>query len=824
MSRITKFADVILPLAIPKLYTYRVPLELNEQLKEGQRVVVQFGRSKLYAALVRRIHETAPAHYTAKYIESVLDPTPIVNQTQFALWEWISSYYLCTIGEVMIAALPSGLKLTSETRLVLNPAFDRDYSILDDKEFLIAEALEVRQVLSVKEVGDILDRKTVYPIIKSLIEKGAVLVEEELKERYKPRVVSYVRLNEEMEKEDKLKAVFDELERAPKQLELLMSFIQMSRVLSDNPMEVKKVLLQKSVGATSAMVSQLVKKEVFVIYDKTEGRLDLHETDVSSSKKLHAKQQTAYEEIKKCFKTKQVVLLHGVTSSGKTEIYVKLIEEVLEEGKQVLYLLPEIALTTQIISRLQKYFGNSIGVYHSRFNQHERVEIWNNVMNPQEDQYKIILGARSALFLPFSNLGLVIVDEEHENTFKQHEPAPRYHARDTAILLSQLQGAKTLLGSATPSIETYWNAKEGKYGLVELNERYGGVQLPEILIADIKEATRKKLMKSHFSPLLMEQMEKALAHKEQVILFQNRRGFSPFLQCGTCGWTPVCVRCDVSLTYHKYSNRLRCHYCGYNEKSPASCNACGDTNVRMIGFGTEKIEEELAIFFPKARIARMDWDTTRSKNAYQRIINDFEDREIDILVGTQMVTKGLDFDNVALVGILNAGNMLNFPDFRAFERSYQLMAQVAGRAGRKKKRGKVVIQAFDPEHRIIRDVIANDFISMYETEMKERKQFHYPPFHRLIKLTLKHKDFDLLNAAAGYFGTELKKVFGRRMLGPEFPPIARIRDLYLKNILLKIEREASVSKSKKLLEEVIISFKNHKDYKKVRIIADVDPV
>jgi len=824
MSRITKFADVILPLAIPRLYTYRVPYELNDQLTVGQRVVVQFGRSKLFAALVRQIHETAPAQYQAKYIDSILDPEPIVNETQFALWDWISSYYLCTIGEVMIAALPSGLKLTSETRLVLNPSFDEDYSNLSDQEFLITEALEVQQVLSIQDVGNILDRKTVYPIIKALIEKGVILIEEELKERYTPKVVSYVRLNEEAAKEDNLKKIFDQLERAPKQLELLMSFIQMSRVLSDNPMEVKKVSLQKSVGATSVIVNQLEKKGVFVIYDKTEGRLDLQEMDVGSSKKLHSKQQTAYEEIKKCFKKKKVVLLHGVTSSGKTEIYVKLIEEVIKEGKQVLYLLPEIALTTQIISRLQKYFGNSIGVYHSHFNQNERVEVWNNVLNSEPNQYKIILGARSALFLPFSNLGLVIVDEEHENTFKQHDPAPRYHARDTAIVLAQLHGAKTLLGSATPSIETYWNSGEGKYGLVELNERYGGVQLPEILVADIKEATRKKLMKSHFSPLLMEQMEQTLAGKEQIILFQNRRGFSPFLQCNTCGWTPVCVSCDVSLTYHKHSSQLRCHYCGYHEQSPASCNACGDTNVSMIGFGTEKIEEELEIFFPDARIARMDWDTTRSKNSYQRIINDFEDREIDILVGTQMVTKGLDFDNVALVGILNAGSMLNFPDFRAFERSYQLMAQVAGRAGRKKKRGKVVIQAFDPDHRIIRNVIANDFSSMYDCEMQERENFHYPPFHRLIKLTLKHKDFDLLNAASEHFGTELKKVFGKRVLGPEFPPIARIRNFYLKNILLKIEREVSVNKSKKLLEETIIAFKNHNDYKKVRIIADVDPI
>ncbi|MBA3706852.1 MAG: primosomal protein N', partial [Bacteroidetes bacterium] len=541
---------------------------------------------------------------------------------------------------------------------------------------------------------------------------------------------------------------------------------------------------------------------------------------------------------------KEVVLLHGVTSSGKTEIYVKLIEQAIAQGKQVLYLLPEIALTTQIINRLRKYFGDAVGVYHSKFNENERVEVWRNVLQVQNRKseagsfnsgsatnnnqpttnYKLIVGARSALFLPYSNLGLVIVDEEHDTSYKQYDPAPRYNARDAAIYLAHIHKAKTLLGSATPCLETYYNAQEGKYGFVEINQRFGGVQMPEILIADVKEATRKKLMKSHFSPLLLDTVTLALEQKEQVVLFQNRRGFAPQLECNMCAWVPHCTNCDVSLTFHKASNQLRCHYCGYATKPPSKCAACGDTDIKMKGFGTEKIEEELSIFFPKAKIARMDLDTTRSKFAHQHIIQDFEDGNIDILVGTQMVTKGLDFDNVTMVGVLNADSMLNFPDFRSFERSYQLMAQVSGRAGRKNKRGKVIIQTQNPDHVIIQDVIENNFLSMYTQQLSDRKDFNYPPYYRLIEITLIHKEIEMVNASAKYLADELKRHFQKRVLGPEFPLVSRIRNLYHKNILLKIERDASVAQVKKIVNDLLVQFKTKSDYKSVRVQMDVDPM
>ncbi|PCJ86741.1 MAG: primosomal protein N' [Flavobacteriales bacterium] len=830
MAPDTKFIDVILPLAVPKTYTYRIPFELNDLAEKGKRVVVQFGKSKLYSALIKNIHKSPPQDYTAKYIDSILDENPVVNEKQFELWEWMSAYYLCTIGEVMNAALPRGLKLSSETRIVFNEDFGNDYSSLNDEEFLLLEALEKNHMLCIEDVCAILDKKTVYPVIKSLIEKGAVVVEEELKERYKPKIVQYVKLWDEFHNEEKLKNVFDDLNRAPKQLELLMAYIDMSRHYSENPIEVKKIELQKRVNATATVVNQLVKKGVFEVIDKHEGRLISGEK-TKGLVELSKPQQKAFDSIKVQFEKKDAVLLHGVTSSGKTEIYVKLIEETIKQGKQVLYLLPEIALTTQIIKRLQKYFGDKIGVYHSKFNVNERVEVWNglqvrNHSTKREEvrNFQIILGARSALFLPFSKLGLVIVDEEHENSFKQYNPAPRYQARDAAIVLAKIHGAKTLLGSATPSIESYRNARNEKFGLVELKERFGDVQLPEIFVADIKEAARKKQMKSHFSPMLMEEMETALGNNEQIILFQNRRGFSPFMQCETCVNIPQCKKCDVSLTYHKYFNELRCHYCGYRISLPKTCIACGDTNLKLKGFGTEKIEEELPVFFPEAKVARMDLDTTRSKNAYQRIITEFEEGAIDILVGTQMVTKGLDFDNVTLVGILNADNMLGFPDFRAFERSFQLMAQVSGRAGRKKKRGKVIIQTMDPYHTIIQQVIPNDYQSMYENEIYHRKNFSFPPFCRLIELTLRHRDIQKVNAAADFFSKNLRKKFGKRVLGPEFPVIPRIRNLYNKNILLKIEKDISLKKVKILLQDEIVNFKSDNEFKSVRVSVDVDPM
>ena len=844
MSRATYFVDVILPLSVPNLYTYRVPFEWAESIAIGKRVVVQFGKGKLYSALVRRIHEIPPKQYVAKYIDSILDDHPIVNQKQFELWEWMCSYYMCNIGDVMVAALPGGLRLSSETKVVLNQTYKERLlkTELTDKEFLILDALEIRQVLTLNDVSDIIEQKIVYPIIKSLIEKGVVLIQEELKEKFKPKIESFVRITDYADDEENLKTFFVALEKkAPKQLDVVMTYITLSKRYSKERVEVRKSDILKVVEGGEAALKSLIKKNVFELYEREVGRLASFENENKISN-LNEEQQTILDSINAQFgrtenvsgqPVKDVVLLHGVTSSGKTEIYVKLIEQAITEGKQVLYLLPEIALTTQIINRLRKYFGDMVGVYHSKFNGNERVEVWNNVLGRSLDieknatefsNFKLVIGARSALFLPFSNLGLVIVDEEHDTSYKQYDPSPRYNARDAAIYLAHIHKAKTLLGSATPCIESYYNAQDGKYGFAELTKRFGGVQMPEILIADVKEATRKKQMKSHFSPLLLDTITLALDKKEQVILFQNRRGFAPQLECNICAWIPQCANCDVSLTYHKVSNQLRCHYCGYSIKPPTKCAACGDTDLKMKGFGTEKIEEELSIFYPKARISRMDLDTTRSKFAHQHIIQDFEEGNIDILVGTQMVTKGLDFDNVSMVGILNADSMLNFPDFRSFERSFQLMAQVSGRAGRKSKRGKVIIQTQNPEHSIIQEVIANDFASMYTNQLMDRKNFNYPPYFRLIEVTVIHKDVDMVNASSKYLADALKKHFAKRVLGPEFPLVSRVRNLYHKNILLKIERDASVGQVKKILSELLMKFKSSADYKSVRVQIDVDPM
>jgi primosomal protein N' (replication factor Y) (superfamily II helicase) len=829
MSTETKFVDVIIPLSIPYLYTYRVPRELTNEVIVGQRVVVQFGRGrKLYSALIKKIHNQPPKAYEAKYIDSILDDQPLVNQKQLKHWDWIADYYLSNLGEVYSAALPGALKLASETKIVLNTDFEGDYlEDLTDKEYQVYEALSIRNVLSLSEIAELLFIKNTHKIVKGLIDKKVVIVEEELKRKFKPKIVQYVRLTKNANNEKNLEKLFEELSKAPKQLELLMKFIQLNERYQEQPKEVNKIVLQKAVNATSSVITQLVKKNIFEVYDVVANRLNEYGNEIIDFNQLNEDQEKATVEIKNHFKEKDVVLLHGVTGSGKTEIYIKLIQEALAEGNQVLYLLPEIALTTQLIIRLQKVFGDVIGVYHSKFNENERVEVWNQVLNFEQtksSKYQVVMGARSAMFLPFSNLGLVIVDEEHENTFKQYDPAPRYNARDSSIVLANIHKAKILMGSATPSIENYWNAQQGKFGLVELKKRHGGVQMPEILCADIKEATRKKKMKSHFSPLLMEQMEEAFKNKEQVILFQNRRGYAPFMICEECGHVPECNNCDVSLTYHKFSNQLRCHYCGQHKKMPNACGACGSTRVTLKGFGTEQIEEELAIYFPKIKVARMDADSTRSKNAYHQLITDFEEGNIDVLVGTQMVTKGLDFNNVTLVGILNADTMLNFPDFRAFERAYQMMSQVSGRAGRKVKRGKVIIQTYDPYHRIIRQVIDHDYQGMYNNELIERKQFNYPPFHRLIHFSLKHRDKDMLNAGASEFTYQLQQKFGSRVLGPEFPVISRIKNYYHKNVLLKIEREGSISSTRKIITEIKNNFESFSEYKSVRITIDVDPM
>jgi len=824
-ERITYFVDVILPLSISNTYTYRVPFELNNQVSPGKRVIVPFGKSKYYTAIISSVHEEIPKNYQAKYIEAILDDSPIVTPNQFKLWTWISDYYISPIGDVMNAALPGNFKLASETKISLHPEFDRDIENLNEKEIIIVEALQLQDELTLNEVSDLIKIKTVQPLVKSLIEKKKVIVSEELNAKYSPKYLSFVEISEHIVTQEKLGNILNELEankRNEKQVNALLKIIDKVNWHdgTQNPVP-KKEILSEEIGESSLI--SLEKKGFITIYNAEVTRLVSKHSVSKEIKKLSIAQQESYDQIQNYFKEKDVVLLHGVTSSGKTEIYVRLIQEQLEKGKQVLFLLPEIALTTQLISRLQFYFGDLVGVYHSRFNQNERIEIWNEVLK-NTGKFRIILGARSSVFLPYQNLGLIIVDEEHENSFKQYDPSPRYNARDTAIVLAQLHHSKVLLGSATPSIETYFNATENRYGLVKLTERFGGVMMPEIQCADLEKETKQKTMKSHFSSFLIEEMEKAFLAKEQIILFQNRRGYAPIWSCEMCGWNPMCKNCDVSLTYHKSSSVLKCHYCGYFISPPSACGACGSRKLKMLGFGTEKIEDELSLMFPKIRIQRMDLDSTRAKNAYQTIISDFENREVDVLIGTQMVTKGLDFDNVGLVGILSADQMLYYPDFRSFERSYQLMSQVAGRAGRKAKRGKVVIQTYNPQHWIIQKVMQHDYEGLYKQEILERKNFNYPPFYRLIVLRLKHKNSDTLEMGSTALAKSLKAVFNERILGPESPTISRVKNLFLKNITIKFERDASPKKVKDVIKEKLNLFLSDHDFRSIRVDIDVDPV
>lgn len=823
-ERKTFFADIILPLSVKNVFTYRVPNELNNQIKIGVRVVVPFGKSKFYSGIVCRIHEEIPADYQAKFIETVLDETPIVTQQQLTLWNWMSEYYMSPIGDVMNAALPSNLKLASESRITLHPDYDSS-SFENEKYQLIVDALETREILDLKEISDLLGIKTIQPIIKKLIDDKVVISVEELAYKYIDKTATYLFLMPEFQDLSTLVILLDQLEKnkaKAKQVEALTKFLE----LSDHAMlgipVLKKDLEEKDVSTST--INTLIKNGVLrsekLKIDRFKNR---QEHKQLSDLNLSDAQQKAFEEIKTAFNQNQISLLHGITGSGKTEIYVRLIEEAIQKGQQVLFLLPEIALTTQLIQRLEAYFGDLIGVYHSKFNQNERVEIWNHVLNNHPKRFRIIVGARSSLFLPFQNLGLVIVDEEHESSFKQQDPSPRYNGRDTAIVLAQLFKANCLLGSATPSMETYYNATTGKFALITLNERFGTAKLPEVLCADIKRDRRGGGMKSHFTSMLMDHIHKTLEDKSQVILFQNRRGYTPSWSCEICNWTPKCSHCDVSLTYHKFLNQLKCHYCGFVAAPVGSCKNCGSNRLNMHGFGTEKIEDELAVFFPKARIKRMDLDTTRSKNAYQNIIEEFENQEIDILVGTQMLSKGLDFENVTLVGILDADMLLNRPDFRAFERSLHLMSQVAGRAGRKEKKGTVIIQTGQPDHWIVQKVMEHNYLDFYKNEIVERKNFMYPPFFKLITITFKNKDERTVSEGSQFVANELRKILGNRILGPEFPIIKRINNLYLKQITIKIERDLSPKKIKQKIEEVIDQFYAQASYKSTRVNIDVDP-
>lgn len=817
-SRKTFFVEVILPLAIAKNYTYRVPFEMNNVVQIGKRVVVQFGKSRMYTAVIDKITETPPEKYEAKYILEILDDRPVVTETQLSFWKWMAEYYMCNDGEVMNAALPSALKLASETKITLNREFLVDKGQLNDREFMIVEALDLQPELTVSDIAKLLGQKTVMPLLKLLFEKNVINISEEVSERYKPRMRTFLTLNPVYQNQEQLRELFGILEkRAPKQADAVLAYIKLSR--QQNAISKNELIEESGAGASS--INSLIDKEILIAQEKNVSRLHMEDEGIFDTFELSGQQQEALASVKQQFEQKDVVLLHGITSSGKTQIYIRLIEEAIAAGRQVLYLLPEIALTTHIIERLRQYFGTNIGVYHSRFNDNERVEVWQKVLN---NEYKVVLGARSAVFLPFQDLGLIIVDEEHEVSYKQYDPAPRYNARDAAIFLANMHGGKVLLGSATPSFESYFNARTHKYGLVELTERFGGTELPVTEVVSIVEETKKKTIQSHFTSVLMLDIQQALANKEQVILFQNRRGYAPVLLCKVCAYTPKCINCDVSLTYHKHSGKLHCHYCGYKEDTPSVCPACGSTHLEYKGFGTEKIEDELAMLLPDARIARMDLDTTRSRNSLQNILNDLEEKKIDILVGTQMVAKGLDFADVTVIGIINADSMLKFPDYRANERSYQMLSQVSGRAGRRGKQGKVVIQTYDVKHRVIKQVIENDYRDLYFTEMEERKSFNYPPFYRVINLDIKHKDPEILYNQSAYLAAELRKSFGDRVIGPETPLISRIRNYYIKSIMLKFEKDGvSVNKVKATIRDVITQFQTTKLSKGSIVQPDVDP-
>lgn len=811
------FIEAILPLALPKTFTYKVSEAEFHYIQVGMRVMVPFGKNKMYTALVADLHQIPPTLYEAKEIYQILDEKPVVNLLQIQHWQWIAQYYMCNIGDVYRGAMPSALILESETLLSQRTDQFVDETQLSDDEFLIYEALQHQSSLKVNDVMAILNKKKVVPVIQQLISKNIIHLQEEIQDEYKPKLVKYVRLHKNFSSEEKLIQLLDELKGA-KQKELLMHYFQLN-AQEKKTISVKQLLSVSQ--SSSSIFKALVDKFIFEEFHIQEDRVNFEGNKIEQNLILSSAQQNAFEQINLAFQTKEVCLLHGVTSSGKTEIYIKQIEEYLKTDKQILYLLPEIALTTQLVSRLTAYFGNQVAVFHSKYSNNERVEVWNQVLSNSE-KAKIVIGARSALFLPFSNLGFIIIDEEHEATFKQQDPAPRYHARDAAIVLANSHKAKVLLGSATPSIETYYNAQSQKYGFVEITERFGKAPLPEIELVDLKDSYFRKKMKGHFSMTLIDAIAEALSLGEQIILFQNRRGFSPVLECLTCGNIPQCPNCDVSLTYHKFKNQLRCHYCGHSIAKPTNCHACSSVDLTTKGFGTEQIELELAELFPSKNIKRMDQDTTRGKYSFERIIDSFKNREIDILVGTQMLAKGLDFDNVSLVGIMNADTMLYYPDFRAFERSFQMMTQVAGRAGRSDKKGKVIIQTYNPLHSIIQQVTLNRFDEMYKEQLYERKIYHYPPFYKLIRLTLKHRDFDKLKEGSMWLYQVLAQNLDIPVLGPEEPAINRIRNEYIRTIMIKIPQEKPLGSTKKTIQKILNSFDVIAQYRTIKVTVNVD--
>ncbi len=824
MPELTVFVDVLLPLALPGYFTYSVPQSFEKEIKVGKRVVVQFGKKKLFTAIVYNIHNNKPK-FDFKEILQVIDNDSIVNQLQLAFWQWLSMYYICTPGEVYKAALPSGLKLESESVILPGDNFLLEKELSDD-EIIVVDLLQEHGTILIEDVIKVTEKQNVYSLIGSLVSKKIIVVEESLTERYIPKFEQFVTISDEIENDEYFNTVYNNLSKAPKQADLLLKLAEMVKLFTPQQSYIKKTALLKKLPNAANLLRELQKKKIVKIFEKEVSRISDFSAEKTEMALLNKNQRLAYSEIKEFFVEKDTVLLHGVTSSGKTEIYIHLINDYINKGKQVLYLLPEIALTNQIINRLRRVFGNLIGIYHSKFSDSERVETYLNVLqaNNAKNPFKIILGVRSSIFLPFNNLGLIIIDEEHENTYKQFNPAPRYNARDAALMLAKMHGAKVILGSATPSIESYYNASKNKFGKVELFTRFLDIKMPNIEVVDTKEAYKRKQMKLHFSPVLLENIKQTIENGKQVILFQNRRGFSPWIECSNCNWIPGCRHCDVKLTYHKFENRLICHYCGFSVSVPSSCPACGGNNVIMKGFGTERIEDDLSLIFPDYKVGRMDLDSTRTRRKIDQIIEDFEIGKTHILVGTQMISKGLDFDNVGLVGVLNADNMLNFPDFRANERSFQLMAQVSGRAGRKNEQGKVLIQTSQPEHPVIKFVINNDYLSLFNWQIQERNKYNYPPFSRLIEFIIKHKQEEIVQGAAVEFSALLKKYFGNRLIGPDKPIISKIQNFYIRHAILKISKSTSLQSVREIILSSIQKLKSNPTYKSVIVVPDVDPM
>lgn len=816
------YIDVIVPLALDQRFTYSITDEERELIEAGMRVAVPFGKRKVYTSIVAHIHAKPPLRYEAKPIEEILDKTPTVSAHQLKLWRWMAGYYLCTEGEILRSALPSALLIESETVIEPHPDFDLilidEDQNLNDSEYLILQALQKQSLLKISEITLILDKKAIFPVINAMAEKRLILINQELNRQYKPKLQKYIKLADHYSSETELPHLLEGLERAKKQKQALLKLLSL-KAQTQKPISAK--VLKEEAGVSDAVVTALVDKSIFEEYYIKKDRIQYDGDSSPHTITLNAYQTKALEEIEEGFEELPVCLLQGVTSSGKTEIYIKLIEKAVQEGKQVLYLLPEIALTTQLIQRLQDYFGDEVLVYHSKYSVNERVEVYRHIL--EDTKGKIVIGARSSIFLPFQNLGLVVVDESHESSFKQFDPAPRYHARDTAIVLASLFDSKTLLGTATPSIESFYNVKQGKYAYAQLSRRFGDVVPPKVELVDLKDQQRKQKMTGHFSETLINAIEETLKEGQQVILFQNRRGYSPILECNTCGHAPQCPNCDVSLTYHKHNNTLRCHYCGYHIAMQTKCMACSSTDVTTKGFGTEQIETELNSLFKDKVIKRMDLDTTRGKYAYEKIISSFENREIDILVGTQMLTKGLDFRHVKLVGVMNADSLLNFPDFRAHERSFQLLVQVAGRAGRTAEQGQVLIQTYNPYHRILQQVTTNSYNEMFKEQLDERRHFKYPPLFRMIKITFKSRDLNKLNEASDWLALYYRQIFTTNVLGPEFPGISRIRNEYHKNILIKIPQEQSLAKTKSYVKKGVDKFKSIAQFRSIKVVTNVDP-